>query len=205
MAGYSYYWRHSSEFESAEDASAITLDFAGQPVRRQVEVILHEDLHANDPFKHWPFRINEGIITPLADLAALAFFRAKGDRENIARTEAHIAEQRKMSRELNGLTAAIQDLFAQGPLEPARKRALQAVGDAPSYARFFDYLVEDQSPENLLEAKVSHDWAYYGLYESVLKLYEQNGRNIAKLIQVFKDAPSDTAELDAFLGGSEAR
>jgi hypothetical protein len=200
MAGYSYYWRHSSEFESDESASAITIDFATESVRRQVEVVLHEDLHANAPFKGWPFRVNEGIVTPLADLATLAFFRARGDHANIEATEAHIQEQRKLSRELNELVEKMQELFAKGPLEPARTSALRKVQEASVYSRFFQHHVGDQSLEILLEAKVSHDWAYYGLYDAVLNLYEQNGRNIGKLIEVFKNAPSGGPELEAFLG-----
>jgi hypothetical protein len=205
MGGYSYYWRHSSEFESEEDAAAITVDFAEQPVRRQVEVVIHEDLHANYPFKSWPFRINEGTVTPLADLVALAFFRFRGDRANVEKTEAHIEEQRKLSRELNGLVETMRRLFANKPLESARKRALQAVEATPTYSRFFDYQVEEQSPDELLEAKVSHDWAYYGLYEGVMKFYEQNGKNIEKLVKVFGDAPSSGADLDGFLNEIDGR
>lgn len=205
MGGYSYYWRHSSEFESEEDASAITVEFASEPVRRQVEVVLHEDLHANYPFKGWPFRINEGIVTPIADLAALAFFRARRDRAMVEAAEAHIEEQRKLSRELNRLANTIGGLFAAGPLAQARRQALRAVEQAPAYSRFFDYHVEDQSPMVLLEAKVSHDYAYYGLYAPVVDFYERNGSRIEKLIEVFKSAPSGGTELESFLRRFEDR
>ena len=201
MGGYSYYWRHSSEFESAEDAAAITIDFAGQTVRRQVEVVLHEDLHAGQPFKSWPFRINEGIVTPLADLAALIFFRSRGDRANVEATEAHIQEQRKLSRELDELVERMQRLFVNGPLEPARKDALREVRKASVYSRFFAHHVNDQSPDVLLEAKVSHDWAYYGLYDRVMRFYEQNGSDIGKANKIFKNAPSGGQELKAFIDG----
>jgi len=205
MGGYSYYWRHSSEFESAEDAAAITVDFAAQSVRRQVEVVLHEDLHAAEPFRSWPFRINEGIVTPLADLAALAFFTSRDDRANVEATEAHIQEQRSLSRELNELVGEMLRLFADRPLATARQSALREVRAAAVYSRFFDHHVNDQSPDVLLEAKVSHDWAYYGLYDRVMKLYEQNGSDITKLNEIFKNAPSDGADFDKFLRELVAR
>jgi len=205
MGGYSFYWRHSSEFESDEDASAITIDFASEPVRRQVEVVLHEDLHANAPFKGWPFHVNEGIVTPLADLATLTFFRSRSDRANVEATAAHIEEQRKLSRELNELAEKMRGLFAKGPLEAARTSALRKVQEASVYSRFFQHHVEDQAPEILLEAKVSHDWAYYGLYDVVMKMYERNGENIGELIDTFKNAPSEGPALEAFLDKLEGR
>ena len=57
----------------------------------------------------------------------------------------------------------------------------------------------------LLEAKVSHDYAYYGLYAPIVDFYERNGSRIEKLVAVFKSAPSGGTELDSFLREFEAR
>ena len=196
---YSYYWRHTSEFESDIEASTITPEFARQPLRRKVEVILHEDLHTNSPFKEMPFHLSESLVSALGDLGSLAFFEATRDTENARETLAHVEQQRRISRELNALVAEMMDLFRTLSLEEARSRALKEVQSSASYSRFYQHLLRDQSAELILEAKVSHDFAYYGLYDLILSLYEIAGEDLKEVIRLLKRTPTDTVGAEAYI------
>lgn len=196
---YSYYWRHTSEFESDVEASIITLDFARQSKRRKVEVILHEDLHTNSPFKEMPFYLNESLVSALGDLATLAFFTAIHDDENVRETRAHIEQQRRVSRELNVLVKKMVGLFRALPLQEARRRALEEVESSASYSRFYRYRLGNQSPEQILESKISHDLAYYGRYDRIVRLSETEGEDVKKVIRLLKRTPTDAVSADAYL------
>jgi len=96
--GYSVYYRQGNEF--ADSRSVATIGFAAEPVIRRVMVVLHEDLHGDANFS-LPWEMEEAIVTPLGSLAALAYFRQKDDEPSWKNALAAVAEERKLSRELN--------------------------------------------------------------------------------------------------------
>jgi hypothetical protein len=168
--GYSVYYRQGSEFADAR--SLATVGFADEPVVRRVEVILHEDLHGDKNFD-LPWELEESIVTPFGSVAALEYFRFKGDSEAASKALAAIQEFRTLSRELNSLTAEAKRIFKTETPDKAKEKILELMKSYPTYQKGFERQIRGQHPATVLEAKLSHDLAYYKHYDAIVSLYEK--------------------------------
>ena len=190
--GYSVYYRQGNEF--ADSRSVATIGFAAEPVVRRVMVVLHEDLHGDANFS-LPWEMEEAIVTPLGSLAALAYFRQKDDEPTWKNALAAVAEERKLSRELNALTAEAELIFATLPVDDAKQQILAEMSRYPTYRRQFERQIQGQHPPTVLEAKLSHDLAYYRFFDRIAELSEL-APDLKTLIDDLKKLPSDaTPEL----------
>jgi hypothetical protein len=167
--GYSVYYRQGSEF--ADSRAMATLGFADEPIVRRIKVILHEDLHGDGNFA-LPWEIEEGIVTPLGSLAAVEYFRWKGDEKNMQNALASVNEERETSKELNAFAIEAQKIFTQEAPDAAKEHVLAMLGNFPLYQKQFERQVRGQHAPTALEAKVSHDLAYYRYFESIARLAE---------------------------------
>ena len=187
VAGYSVYYRQGNEF--ADERSVATVGFAAEGIVRRVTVILHEDLHGDNNFD-LPWEIEESIVTPLGVLAAVAFFREKGDEENLKQARASLEEQRQYSRELNALVEeAVKILQSESP-ENAKRKILELMPGYPIYNRQFQRQIAGQHPPTVLEAKLSHDLAYYRYFDRIAALSEK-APDLKTLIADLKKIPQD--------------
>lgn len=190
--GYSVYYRQGNEF--ADSRSVATIGFSAEPVVRRVMVVLHEDLHGDANFS-LPWEMEEAIVTPLGSLAALAYFRQKDDEPTWKNALAAVAEERKLSRELNALTAEAELIFATLPVDDAKQQILAEMSRYPTYRRQFERQIQGQHPPTVLEAKLSHDLAYYRFFDRIAELSEL-APDLKTLIDDLKKLPSDaTPEL----------
>jgi hypothetical protein len=185
--GYSVYYRQGNEF--ADSRSVATIGFAAQPIVRRVMVVLHEDLHGDANFA-LPWEIEEAIVTPLGSLAAVAYFRQKGDDPNWQNAVESLNEERKLSRELNALASEAEKLFASLPIDDAKQKVLEQLSRYPTYRRQFERQIQGQHPPTVLEAKLSHDLAYYRFFDQIAALAEL-APNLKLLIDDLKTLPLD--------------
>ncbi|MSP38474.1 MAG: hypothetical protein EXR70_08295 [Deltaproteobacteria bacterium] len=185
--GYSVYHRQGSEF--ADPRSVATVGFAEEPIVRRVKVILHEDLHGDVNFA-LPWEIEEAIVTPLGSLAALEYFRQAGNENNLANAVTSVAEERKVSRELQALVAQAEKIFAAEKADSAKEKILALLPNFSSYQRQFERQTRGQHSGTVLEAKLSHDLAYYRYFDDIAGLAER-APSLAKLIEDLKRLPKD--------------
>jgi hypothetical protein len=190
--GYSVYYRQGNEF--ADERSVATVGFAAEGSVRRVMIILHEDLHGDMNFNlRW--EIEESIVTPLGSLAAVEFFRQKEDHENLDRALEAVELQRKYSRELNELKSqAVGILQRETPAE-AKKKILELIPSYPTYNRYFQRQIAGQHPPTVLEAKLSHDLAYFQRFDQIASLAEKVG-DLKILISDLKKLSHDTRHDD---------
>jgi len=187
--GYSVYYRQGSEF--ADSRSLATAGFAAEPAVRRAMVVLHEDLHGDANF-NLPWEVEEAIVTPLGWLGALAYFREKGDDTSWKSALAAVDEGRKLSRELNALVTEAGQIFATMPLDEAKKKILDEMARYPNYRRQFERQIRGQHPPTALEAKLSHDLAYYRFFETIAALAE-TAPDLKTLIDDLKKLPVDAS------------
>ena len=193
VEGYSVYYRQGNEF--ADSRSVTTFAFAAEAVVRQVRVILHEDLHGDNNFD-LPWEIEEAVVTPLGSLAAVEFFRWKGDGENLQRAQDSLKQERRYARELHDLVSESRRIFQSENVEDAQKKILEHMRFYPLYRRLFQRQTAGQNPSTVLEAKLSHDLAYYGYFETIVSLAEKAG-DLKVLINDFKKLSAE-ARHDGF-------
>jgi hypothetical protein len=195
--GYSVYYRQGNEF--ADGRAVATLEFADEDVVRRVSVIFHEDLHGDVNFA-LPWETEEAVVTPLGSLAAVNFFKHKGDDEDLRRAQALLEEDKDLCRELNALVKEAQRLFAGGPLEKARERVLGLMAKYPTYERHFQQDIAGQNPLTALEAKLSHDVAYFRYFDAIVALSEK-APDLKTLITDLKRLPgsADAPGVEAYL------
>jgi len=186
--GYSVYHRQGNEF--ADPRSVATVGFAEEPLVRRVKVILHEDLHGDVNFA-LPWEIEEAIVTPLGSLAAIEYFRQKGDEKNLANAFSSVAEERKVSRELMVLVGRAEKLFATESIDDAKQKVLDLLPTFPSYQRQFERQTRDQHGPTVVEAKLSHDLAYYRYFDRIAELAEK-APSLRTLIDDFKQLPQES-------------
>jgi hypothetical protein len=203
FGGYSVHFRQGNQF--GDPRSVATVDFARDSTLVRVSTVLHEDLHDDRNFD-LPWEEEESIITPLAALAALEFFKHKADQANAKRALAGIEEERALSRELVAIARTANRLFEVEALSESRKKVLALVRSSRRYVRWFESHLERQDAEWALEAKISHDLAYYKYYDRIVSLYESRGE-LKTLIRDLKKAPPGVAgeALDKFLVELEQR
>jgi hypothetical protein len=180
--GYSVYYRQGNEF--ADSRSVMTVGFAQEATLQRVKIILHEDLHGDRNFA-LPWEIEEAIITPLGALAAVAFFKRIDDAENLKRALASVDEDRKISRELNELAKEAERLLLRDSLEEAKNKILAMIPFYANYSRQFHRQIAGQNPSTVLEAKLSHDLAYYRYFDTIVGLSER-APDLRTLIEDFK-------------------
>jgi hypothetical protein len=185
VEGYSVYYRQGNEF--ADERAVTTIGFAAEGAVRRVKVIIHEDLHGDRNFD-LPWDVEEGIVTPLGSLAAVEFFRQKGDDENLRRARTALEEERTLSRELAALASRAETIFAAEPVDEAKKKILAILPDYPVYQRQFQRQTAGQHTATVVEAKLSHDWVYYRYFDAIAELAEQSG-DLKGLIEQLKALP----------------
>jgi hypothetical protein len=188
--GYSVYYRQGNEF--ADSRSVATAGFAGEGIVRRVKVILHEDLHDDSNFA-LSWEVEESIVTPLGSLAAVEFFKDRRDQQQLRQALASLAEEREYSRELNALVNEAEKLFKTKPIEEASEEILNLMPSYPVYYRQFQRQIAGQHPVTVLEAKLSHDLAYYRHFDQIAALSEKVV-NLQTLIADFKKLPHETSE-----------
>ncbi len=201
--GYSVYYRQGNEF--ADSRSALTPSFAAQGIVRRVNVILHEDLHGDANFD-LPWDIEEAVVTPLGSLAAVQYFKHQGDAENLKRAQTVLNEGRQISRELRELVKEAETIFHNDPVEDAKQKILALLSSYPAYQSMFQRQIAGQHPATVLEAKLSHDLAYFRYFEAIVTLAEKPPA-LDVLIAELKKLPRDaTAEIaDRFLAALELK
>jgi hypothetical protein len=188
--GYSVYYRQGNEF--ADSRSVATVGFAEEGTVRRVKVILHEDLHGDENFA-LSWEIEESIVTPLGSAAAVEFFRRKRDQQHLEQAWASLEEERELSRELNALVARAAKIFKTETLEEAKTHILGLIPYYPVYYRQFQRQTAGQYPSTVLEAKLSHDLAYYRYFDQIITLWEKIG-DLRVLIDELKKLPHDTSQ-----------
>jgi hypothetical protein len=201
--GYSVYYRQGNEFADAR--SVTTVGFADQGFVRRVKVVLHEDLHGDKNFD-LPWEIEESIVTPLGSLGAVEFFGHKGDAENLRRATLSLQDERVFARELNDLIDKAQSLFASHTPEEANRKIIALMPSFPNYHRVFQRQISGQHPPTVLEAKLSHDLAYYRYHDQIVALREKAG-SLRRLIEDLKMLPRNATvdDLQRYLRELDAR
>ena len=185
--GYSVYYRQGNEF--ADSRSVATIGFAEEPIVRRVKVVLHEDLHGDGNFA-LPWEIEEALVTPLASLAAVEYFRWKGDERNVRNALMSVFEERQAAKELNALVARAQIMFRQESIDAAKQEVLALLDEYPVYQKQFERQVRDQHAPTVLEAKLSHDLAYYRYFDAIVTLGEL-APSLKVLIADLKSIPAE--------------
>ncbi|HMF48461.1 MAG TPA: hypothetical protein VK603_07455, partial [Candidatus Saccharimonadales bacterium] len=185
--GYSVYYRQGSEFADAR--SVATVGFSDEPIVRRVKVTLHEDLHGDVNFA-LPWEIEEGIVTPLGSLAAVEYFRWKNEQKDLQNAVTSLGEERVMSQELNALMAQAEEMFGQSDVDTAKEKVLALLGEFPHYQKQFERQIRGQHRATVLEAKLSHDLAYYRYFDAIVGLAEK-APNLQRLIEDLKKMPRD--------------
>jgi hypothetical protein len=201
--GYSVYYRQGNEF--ADSRSVATAGFAGEGIVRRVKVILHEDLHGDKNFD-LSWEVEESIVTPLGSLAAVEFFRRKGDQQYLREALTSLEEEKQLSQELNALVAEAEELFRTSTIEEAETQILDLIPSYPVYHRQFQRQIAGQHPPTVLEAKLSHDLAYYRYFDQIAALSEKVA-DLRTLIDDFKRLPLDTSQdgMQAYLQQLKAK
>ena len=166
-----------------------TPGLADERLARLVKVVLHEDLHGDNNFA-LPWEIEEAIVTPLGSLAAAEYFRQKGDERNLRSALASLADERQASKELNALVARAQIILAQEKIDSAKEKVLALLGEYPAYQKQFERQVRGQHTPTVLEAKLSHDLAYYRYFDTILTLAEL-APSLKALIADLRSIPAD--------------
>ena len=185
--GYSVYYRQGNEF--SDSRAVATIGFADEPIVRRVKVILHEDLHGDVNFA-LAWEIEEAIVTPLGSLGASEYFRHKGDEKNWKNAVASVSEERKVARELTALAEQAEKIFGAESPEAAKQKILALLPGFPAYYRQFERQIRGRHPPTVLEAKLSHDLAYYRYFEQIAMLAEI-APNLTTLIDDLKRLPQD--------------
>ncbi|MEX0807057.1 MAG: hypothetical protein WD688_27595 [Candidatus Binatia bacterium] len=170
--GYSAYYRQGNEFADAR--SVTTVSFAREAAARRVAVVIHEDLHGDRNFD-LPWEIEEALITPLGSLAAVEFFKRKSDLANLQIAQALVDEELQLSRELNQLVAAAEQIFRSDDIDSAKEKIVALIPSFPTYHRHFQRQTRGQHPGTVVEAKLSHDLAYFRYFDRIVGLHERTG------------------------------
>jgi hypothetical protein len=195
--GYSVYYRQGNEY--ADSRSAATPGFAAQGIVRRVTVILHEDLHGETNFElRWD--IEEAVVTPLASLAALEYFRHKNDAANLQRAQSALNEGRLIARELRALVLEAERIFRTVSVEEGKLKVLGILSKYPAYRGMFERQIVGQHPPTVVEAKLSHDLAYFRFFDAIVTVAEKQ-LALKALIAELKALPQNVTsdEVEEFL------
>ena len=102
-----------------------------------------------------------------------------------------IDEERQVARDLNNLVREAEKVLQNSPLHEAREKARRLLESHPLYNRYYQYQVKDQDADLVLEAKLSHDLAYYRYFDRVVSLYERL-KDLKLLVQELKKIPPES-------------
>lgn len=203
IGGYSAYFRQGNQFGDAE--AVTTIDFAKTSLYNRVMTILHEDLHGDQNFA-LTWESEESIITPLSMIAALEFLKQKGEHAHAKEAQAAIEEESRLSKELIELAEKADRLFRTEALVVAKSKLLELVASSGVYGRYYKYQMKNQDENMGLEAKISHDLAYYKYFERIVPLYNKTS-DLKMLIQQLKNIPreADMDGVEKYLGDLEKK
>jgi GNAT superfamily N-acetyltransferase len=185
--GYSVYYRQGNEFADAR--SVTTAGFAVEPIVRRVTVVLHEDLHGDANFE-LPWEVEEAVVTPLGALATVEFFRRQGDAPALETAVEAVAEERQISRELNELAQLADRLLKSASPDEANNAIFDLMPQFPNYERRFRRQTRGQHAATTLEAKLSHDLAYYRYFDRIAMLSE-TAPDLKTLVRDLKGVPTN--------------
>ena len=88
------------------------------------------------------------------------------------------------------MTAAFSsNIFAQEISDAGKEKVLSLLASYPAYARQFERQIEGQHRSTVLEAKLSHDLAYYRFFDRICALAEKVA--LKDLIEDLRRMPSD--------------
>jgi hypothetical protein len=191
--GYSVYYRQGNEY--ADPRSAATPSFAAQGIVRRVIVILQEDLHGDVNFA-LPWDVEEAVVTPLGALAAVEYFKRKGDSDNLQRAQEVLNEGTQIARELQQLVQEATEIFRTSSVDDAKAKILRLLPNYPSYWSTFERQTTGQHAPTVLEAKLSHDLAYFRYFDVIVSLAE-TPIGLDKLIAELKTLPPDSTPASA--------
>ncbi len=185
--------------EYAGNDATITPAFAKGSILRKVEVLLHEDLHANTR-QLYPTDYAESIITPIAYLAALKYFESIGDAASQKIAVKYIDYYRTISKELLSLADELRDLYARTTEDDnaVTLNALNLLDDYPTYKKMLVGSLLEFYFDAAFEAKISHDLNYYKDFEKIILLSEK-ANNLKVLIEDIKQAPNDDDAVQKYL------
>jgi hypothetical protein len=171
---------------------------------RRVNVILHEELHGDANFD-LPWDIEEAVVTPLGSLATVEYFKQNGDIENMERAQSALNEGKQIARELHELMREAQTIFDHATVEDAKQKVLRLLPKYPAYESMFERQIAGQHPATVLEAKLSHDLAYFRYFEVIAALAEKAA--LKSLLEDLKRLPRDatTAAAEKFLRALESK
>ncbi len=200
---YSVYYRQGNEF--SDPHAVTTADFSRQSTLTRVMITLHEDLHGDQNFD-LPWETEESLVTPLGFLAALKFFEHKGDDIDMREAQAAIEERSQLAKELNGVAQEAEGLFQTDSLNQARTKLIDLVHSSNTYGRWYKAQMNNQDDNIALEAKISHDLAYYKYFERIVSLDRRMG-DLKMLIQALKIVPRgmDMEEVEKYMRELEKR
>ncbi|MGH7929428.1 MAG: hypothetical protein ACREQV_16685, partial [Candidatus Binatia bacterium] len=153
-----------------------------------------------------PWDLEESVVTPLGSLAAVAFFKHKHDAESLQRAQAALDEGRQISRELRELVVEAETIFRNAPVEDAKQKILGMLSKYPAYQSMFERQIRGQHPATVLEAKLSHDLAYFRFFDAIVTLAGEGlalDSLIAELKSLPQNATPETAE--KFLHGLDSK
>jgi len=89
-----------------------------------------------------------------------------------------------------GLIAQAEKIFATENVEAAKQKVLDLLPSFSSYQRQFERQTRDQHGPTVVEAKLSHDLAYYRYFDQIAALAEK-APNLRTLIEDLKKLPRD--------------
>jgi hypothetical protein len=73
---------------------------------------------------------------------------------------------------LNALVARARIIFGQESIDAAKQRVLALISEYPAYQKQFERQIRGQHAPTVIEAKLSHDLAYYRYFDSIAGLAE---------------------------------
>jgi len=194
---YSVYFRCVDEY--ADSSAIITPDFAKSSLERRVEVFLHEDLHTNTE-QLYGGDYSESLVTPLAMIAALEYFKNKGDETAKNKIADYIKGWRVISLELNSLVKEINELYSAEPHDDLLSQKAQNIlaNKYPNFYRRLAQILKNQYFATGFNAAISGEFMYYKDFDRVISLYEKAG-NAKALIEDIKNAPAGKEDLEKYL------
>jgi hypothetical protein len=200
---YSLYFRQGNQFGDLD--AVVTPDFARQSLFTKVMTIFHEDLHDDRNFD-LKWEIEEPLVTPLSLLGALRYFRHKADHERAREAQSALEERARIAREILAVAEEGERLFGALPLPEARRALLKSIHSSGLYGRWFEHQLEKQEADTALEAKLSHDVAYYKYFARIMSLHGKAG-DLKRLIDELKRIPrgADAAGAEKYISDLEIK
>ena len=109
-------------------------------------------------------------------------------------------EGKQISRELRELVREAEKMFRGISIDEAKQKILGRLSGYPAYQSMFQRQIAAQHPPTVLEAKLSHDLAYFRYFDAIVTLAEKPVA-LKGLIAELKNLPRDSTpdSADKFL------